>query len=181
MLNCYFHSPWLVTMKLLRALALPVVLFFSSTAHSSPTTSSKEDTEALLQFVAPFAEQQLGKHGEFLPFGAGMTATGEIVATGAGNGDETPLPADIIAMMQEFHAGSAAAGKFRATALVYDASVPLPSSSQTSDAIAIALDHEDGYSVVTFLPYTLVDGKLHRGPAFTRPGTASVFKKSIMQ
>jgi hypothetical protein len=63
-----------------------------------------------------------------------------------------------------------AMGKVKATALVCDVRVVLPGTSEKSDAIAVALDHKDKYSVVVMFPYVLHAGKLTIGTPFAQKG-----------
>ena len=163
-------------MTFLRTAALLACLLLPAT---SPARGEALDDSTLLQrFVLPFAIAQLEKHGGFLPFGAAMQASGQIVALGGydGSDDEaTPPPADIVKLIQADLAAGASKGDYRATALAYDASVAVPPDGQPSDAIAIALDRQDGASVILFLSYALHDGKAGFGIPFTRQGTAAVF------
>jgi hypothetical protein len=41
------------------------------------------ELDELLDTLLPFAQQMLQKHGEFFPFGAAMTSSGEIRHVGA--------------------------------------------------------------------------------------------------
>ena len=165
-------------MSPLRTAALLACLLSPAAAHTH--TDAPADNGRLQDFVMPFAIGQLEKRGEFMPFGAAMLPTGQIVAIGGYDGEEedgAPLPADIIKLIQDALAQGAADGEYKATALVYDATVPLPSSGKQSDAIAVALDHRDGYSVMTFLPYELRGKEVRMGTPFTRQGTATVFQQ----
>lgn len=58
----------------------------------------------------------------------------------------------------------------------YDVRVVLPSTGQKSDAVAVALDHRDNYSVVVYFPYQIKGGKVAFGDLFAVKGEASVFK-----
>jgi hypothetical protein len=44
---------------------------------------AREDLNSLLGTLFPFAQDMLANHGEFYPFGATMTPTGEIKQTAA--------------------------------------------------------------------------------------------------
>ena len=48
----------------------------------------------------------------------------------------------------------AESGEYRATALVYDVLTTPPGKENKPDAIAVALDHRDDYSVVVYFPYS---------------------------
>jgi len=150
-------------------------LFFSAAAQAQ--SQAQRDAEYLQEFVVPFAKLQLERRGEFLPIGAALTPTDKFVLMPVQASKTSLMPVDLIKLVQEDLAIDATDGTYKTTALVYDATVPLPSSGKLSDAIAVALDHRDGYSVITFLPYELRGKEVHMGTPFTRPGTASVFKQ----
>jgi hypothetical protein len=118
-----------------------------SGGHS--VNDAEADCEALVGAVLPFAEQMLSHHGGFIPFGGAMRPDGQIVCIGGYYGTEYPLPKDVIRLIREGFIGDARQGLYKATALVYDAWVKLPSTGDQSDAIAVSLNHRDSYSIVT--------------------------------
>jgi hypothetical protein len=117
-----------------------------------PTNDPKADCEALMNSVIPFAQQMLTNHGEFLPFGGAMRSSGELVSVAGYDGDEHPQSSDVIHLIKEGFIGAARQGEYRATALVYDVRVKLPSTGDKSDAIAVSLNHRDNYSIVVVFP-----------------------------
>jgi hypothetical protein len=135
----------------------------------------KADCEALLSSVLPFAEQMLSLHGEFFPFGGAMRPDGKFVSVGGFDGEEHPLSADIIRLIKDGFIQSAHRGEYKATALVYDVRVKVPSTGEKSDAIAVSLNHRDDYSVVVLFPYRITDGKLVIGDPFAQQGEADIF------
>ena len=139
-------------------------------------STPKEECEALLNSALPFAERMLREHGEFLPYGHALDSAGKFVAVGATDGREQPPSADVIALLKQGFVQAAREGKYDATALVYDVRVALPSSGEKSDAIAVSLNHRDGYSVVVFFAYQLVDGDLTMGEVFAMQGEADIFR-----
>ncbi|MCC7643613.1 MULTISPECIES: hypothetical protein [unclassified Janthinobacterium] len=163
-------------MKAKRFIAFLLSVVFSTAAHSAG--SAKEESETLMNAVLPMAEKLLEQHGEFFPFGAAMKPSGEIVDVAGYDGREHPPSADIIKLLESAFAKAAAAKQYKATALVYDVKVTPPSSNKKSDAIAVALDHVDKYSVVVFFPYELVNGKLQLGPVFAQKGAELIFRKA---
>ena len=139
-------------------------------------SDAKADTEALMNALLPFAERMLTRHGEFFPFGGAMKPNGEIVNVAGYDGRERPSSNDLIELLNEGFRKDAKDGRYKATAVVYDVRVTLPSTTTLSDAIAVALDHRDNYSVVVLLPYTLVGGILQIGEPFAERGAHNVFK-----
>jgi hypothetical protein len=105
--------------------------------------------------VVPFARQMLTQHREFYPFGGAITADGKMVAVGGDIGDEHPAAKDVIALLEDGFKEAAKTGKYGATALVMDMLVVPPGRDSKQDAIAVRLDHRDGYSVVVVLPYMI--------------------------
>lgn len=136
----------------------------------------KEESQALMDAVLPLAEKLLSEHGEFFPYGGAMKPNGEIISVAAYDGDEQPPSADLINLLQQAYKTAAKNKEYKATALVYDVRVQLPESGEKSDAIAIALDHESGYSVVVFLPYNISNNQLSFGSIFAQAGENNVFK-----
>ena len=163
-------------MKAKRYIAFLLSVVFSTGAHSA--SLAKEESETLMNTVLPMAEKLLEQHGEFFPFGAAMKPSGEIVDVTGYDGREHPPSADIIKLLESAFAKAAAAKQYKATALVYDVKVTPPSSNKKSDAIAVALDHVDKYSVVVFFPYELVNGKLHMGAVFAQKGADLIFRQT---
>ena len=136
----------------------------------------KEDCEVIMGATLPFAERMLSIHGEFFPFGGAMLPNGEIVAVAGYEGDEHPKSEDVIGLIKKIFVAGDSKGKYKATALVYDARVNLPSDGGKSDAIAVSLNHRDQYSVVVFFPYKLDAGNLVFGTAFAQDGEADTFR-----
>jgi hypothetical protein len=115
----------------------------------------KEECEDLMNSVLPFAQQMLTQYREFHPFGGAMALDGEIVSVGADSGDEHPAAQELISVLEEGFRDGARTGKYKATALVVDMLVVPPGRDAKQDAIAVRLDHLDGYSVIVVFPYVI--------------------------
>jgi putative rhamnosyltransferase len=137
---------------------------------------TKAQAQALMTAALPFAQDMLQRRGEFSPYGAVMRPNGDIVAIRANDGREHPPSGDVIKQLKEEFADAARKNEYKATALVYDVRVTLPSTGAKSDAIAIALDHRDNFSMVLFFPYVLERGLLTIGEAFSEQGASSIFR-----
>jgi hypothetical protein len=135
----------------------------------------KVDCEALMSSLLPFAEHMLTNHGEFIPFGGAMRPDGQLVSIAAYEGNEHPKSVDVIALMKEGIIAAAHKGEYKATGIVYDARVKLPSTNEISDAIAVSLNHRDNYSVVVLFPYKIDAGRPLLGAAFSQKGDADIF------
>ena len=136
----------------------------------------KADCESLLNAVLPFAQQMLDRHGEFYPYGGAMTTDGQITSVAAYDSREHAASTDVIEFVKSAFVAGAREGKYRATALVYDVRVTLPSDGKKSDAIAVSLNHRSHNSVTVLFPYTIENAKAVIGPAVAQKGEADVFR-----
>jgi len=112
-----------------------------------------EDTDSnrLLNAVLPFAQQMLGKHGTFLPFGASVSASGEVdLCQGMPDTDSEQAVLDMLvsALRQQ-----ALDGTIRGSALCYDSRVTMPGGGQKQEAICVELEHASERCARLFLPY----------------------------
>ncbi|MBB5207869.1 hypothetical protein [Chiayiivirga flava] len=153
------------------------LLILSTSLHAteSALSNAKTECENLMNTAVPFAEKMLAEHGEFFPYGQVLSPDGSIVAVAASTGSERPKSQTIIDLLKQGFAKGAKYGTYRATALVYDAKVSIPSSGEKSDAIAVELDHVERYSVVVYLPYSLHNGQITYGEVFAQRGSGKVF------
>lgn len=138
-------------------------------------SNPKADCEALMNSVLPFAEEMLVTHGGFHPFGGAMRPDGQLISIAGYDGNQRPKPIDIMTQMKGAFVAAARSGEYKATAIVYDVKVKLPSTEDKSDAIAVSLNHRDSYSVVVLFPYRIDSGKLILGTAFAQAGEADIF------
>ena len=149
--------------------------YYTSAAGAQNMTTAKAECENLMSAALPFAEQMLQKQGEFSPYGAALKSRGGIANVAGYEGREQPPSNDIIRLLKQAFLQGAKSGEYKATALVYDVKVTLPSSGQKSDAIAVSLNHRDNYSVIVLFPYQLKNGQLSIGEVFAQKGEADVF------
>lgn len=120
----------------------PMTSWRDTTSHRA-----QDDLDGLLNAVLPFAEQTLAKYGEMFPFGAAVSAEGQIemMAADPGQGDQPPS-AEIVDLLHE--AARESAGTLRAVAFVADVRI------ERGDAIRIELEHREGTSLALVIPYT---------------------------
>ncbi len=112
------------------------------------TTSvlAQDDLDGLLSIVVPFAEDMLGKHGEFYPFGGSISSHGDASLTAAELGlGESPSSDRLLAGLYE--GARAHAATTRAAAFVTDVRV------DGSDAVRVELEHLEGVALDVLLPY----------------------------
>ena len=147
---------------------------------AASTTQPKADCEVVINFGLPLVEELLKRHGEFLPFGAAMRPNGEIVCLGAYDGRQVPSLAGSLPEMIRSLKGALIDGarrqEYMATALFYEVGFTLPSSSERRDAVAVSLNHRDGYSVIVLLPYKIDEGNIVYDTPHAQPGEADIFR-----
>jgi hypothetical protein len=140
----------------------------------------KADCEIVMNFGLPLAEEMLKRHGEFLPFGAAMRPNGEIICLGAYDGRAYPSLAgsftDLIRSLKEAFAAGAQRLEYLATALFYEVTVTAAAGSEGLNAVAVSLNHRDGYSVIVVLPFSIEDGKLVYADPRAQPGEGDIFR-----
>jgi hypothetical protein len=147
-----------------------------SAAQGQFVRDAKSECEQLMNSALPLAKQMLQEHGEFFPFGMALNSNGKVVAVAPYDQREHPTSEDFIRQLKHIFSAQAKAGEFRATALIYDATVQTPTNGVNTDAIAVALDHRDNYSVVVFVPYQLERNQLTLGEMFAQQGAGEVFE-----
>ncbi|MBB1364742.1 hypothetical protein H5125_21660 [Shewanella sp. SR44-4] len=160
---------------MIKRIIATILLVFSGFCLGGTVQEGKEESQELMDAVLPLAEKLLSEHGEFFPYGGAMTPDGKIVSVAAYDGDEHPPSLEVIEMLQKAFHTAAKNREYKATALVYDVRVQL-ANGEPSDALAIELDHESGYSIVVLLPYTLRNGHLQYGEISAQAGKGNVFQ-----
>ena len=126
-----------------------------------------EDIDALLNAVLPFAQQMLGKYGEFYPIGASMNAAGEVGLVGVMPESEHPEAQEIINLLLAQLVKDAGKHEIRGSVICFDGSAIPPGESAKRDAICAHLEHESGICVAAFLPYRKeISGQVTYGELF---------------
>lgn len=141
-------------------------------------TNTNSDTEHqyLLSKAQPFAEKLLSEHGEFFPYGMALDSSGKVIAVSINSTTEQPSSKEVIeSLLRAFKVG-ANNGQYKATALVYDASITLSDSGRKSDAIAVNIEHSNGYAATFYTTYKLQGKKLILDETFSERSEQKVFK-----
>lgn len=114
----------------------------------------RHDLDTLLDFLLTFAQQTLGRYGEFYPFGAVLTTEGEVVGQ-AGQLVENDRPPSqvVIDLITNGMKAQADDGSIRASGLCYDVKWRMP-DDEITDAIFVALEHRSGRTVAVAQPYS---------------------------
>jgi len=117
-----------------------------------PTPEARQDYDALLNALMPFAEQMLKQHGEFFPFGAAVSTAGEVTAHATYDGNELPPSEEVIASLTKVFQGEAREGKIRAAGICYDGRIV--QGDKKVDAVMITMEHQSGHASKACVPYT---------------------------
>lgn len=143
------------------------------------STEPKADCEKVMNFGLPLAAEILKRQGEFLPFGAAMRPNGEIVCLGAYDGRSYPSLAgslaELIRSLKDTFVAGARRHEYVATALFYEVGIALSAEGERIDAVAVSLDHRDGYSVTVLLPYKIEDDEVVYDSPRSQAGEADIF------
>jgi hypothetical protein len=123
------------------------------------------ELDALFNTLLPVAQRLLRELGEFLPFGAIMSSSGEIRHVGGKiEGDEYPTSQPLLDLLTEAFKKQAAKGELRAAGICYDVLTVPPGEDQKRDAICCGLEHYSGETVNVFVPYVkAADGDVQYG------------------
>jgi hypothetical protein len=129
--------------------------------------TAKADAQELLDALLPFAQQMLQQYRAFYPFGGRMASNGVITHVGATDDTEYPGSQAMIGLIHTAFRNEAQAGKLRTCGILYDVRTAPPGQTEKQDAIAAALDHVSGYSIVVIFPYRFDEaGQLQLDPSF---------------
>lgn len=113
-----------------------------------------KDFEVLMNIFFPFAEELLRKYGEFHPFAGAINNDGEVVSVGDHNGEEQLESQELVSRLKE----SLKTGRenFKAGTVFYDVRTRDSETGNTSDAIAVFVEHKEGKTAYEFFyPYEL--------------------------
>ncbi|MBL8218563.1 MAG: hypothetical protein JNL62_05015 [Bryobacterales bacterium] len=111
------------------------------------------DLERLLNSSLDFAHNQQEKRGGFLPFAAIVDRNGNVALQAVDPGEERPTPQTMMDRFASLLRRLASTGEAVAISLCYDSMVSSREGEPKKDAIAVALDHAAGESIIVFEPY----------------------------
>jgi len=158
----------------LRLLVLSIA-FATTMAMGQTSKSAKAEAQDLMNSALPFAENMLTERGTFFPYAQALGQDGKVVAIGANDGRDRPPAREVIELLKQGLRAGAKTGQYKATALIYDVRIALPSTGAKSDAIAVSLNHRDKYAVVVFFPYKLEGKQVVIGDAIAQEEENYVF------
>jgi len=138
-------------------LAIPLVspLVWAAEEKATP----KQECEKLLDAGMRLVEKLLKDQGEYYPVAFYMKPDGSIVNLAAFDGKERPSASEVIQFMEKAMAAMAVKGEVKAIAVLYDVRIVPPGKKEKQDAVAVDLEHRDGYQITVFYPYSMEKGK----------------------
>jgi hypothetical protein len=142
--------------------AMPWLLLVAACVAAQTLPKARSDSNALARAVLPMAQELLRTRGEFTPFGAGMTLTGEVVELPGPEQEDQPAPRSGTALRENL-AAKLKSGNLLATAFIYEARVTTKPPQAAADAIAISIIHRQGYSAIFVFPYRYIGAQLSLG------------------
>ncbi len=153
-----------------------LVLGSSSISGASDHMTPKEECEALMSVLVPFAQQMLSKHREFYPFGGTMSVEGKIVQTASSTGEAHPALAAAGRSAREGISGWGEATPVQSDRDSHRRPTVPPGKIEKQDALEVRLDHVSGYSVMVVFPYAFsLKGDLEFSAPFAAPGDGRIF------
>jgi hypothetical protein len=167
--------------RTIRIIAIGAALTISTVllaAESGKSMTPKEECEVLMNALMPFAQKMLAKNRAFLPFGASMSATGQVAAAMGAPTNEHADANELISTLEQGFRDGAKKGQLKATGIAVDIKIVPPGKTAKQDAVEIRLDHRAGYSVRVIFPYSFSDkGDLAIEAPFAAAGAGRVFKR----
>lgn len=135
------------------------------------------ELDALLNTLLLVVRRLLREQGEFLPFGAIMSSTGEVrVVGGKIEGDDHPGAQPLIDLLTDTFKKQAAKGQLRAVGMCYDVLTVPPGEDRKRDAVCCGLEHCLGETVDVCIPYVKgTNGDVQYGETFAANRTAQFF------
>jgi predicted methyltransferase MtxX (methanogen marker protein 4) len=117
----------------------------------------RDELDALLNAVLPFAEQMLRQHGDFYPFGATIGRDGKISLVQADVGDEEEIPdsPELVHILYEGLRDQAVRGEIRGGAVCTNVAIRLHESDEETDVVRVSLDHAKHEPLDVLQPYAI--------------------------
>ncbi len=133
----------------------------------------------MLAFLVEFAQRMLGQEGQFYPYAAGMSPTGEMTIVRVGPEHPNPSNEELVGILFSELTRQASAGMIKVAGICTDVRMVPPNQDEMTDAICVELEHRDGAAVDAFLPYEMSDtGLVTYRDLITSPGEPAIFLPS---
>lgn len=138
-------------------------------------SNPKEDAQALVDCMLPFAVKMLKGHGGFLPFGGVIDLNNQVIHQGPSSGQKQPTCNELIDILRSNHKKAARENTIIASCSVYDVRVKSPEKGILQDTISMELDHKTDYSVIVHYPYIIAENNLTFEVPFASEGNYKIF------
>jgi hypothetical protein len=128
----------------------------------------QDEREDILNACIGFAQQMLGDHGEFYPFGVSLRTDGMTMDEvydeegDAADGSDVPEVPVVVERIVAAHRSAAATGELLACATTLDVSLTDPDGEE-HDAICVDVEHRSAEPVRCLLPYEITDDGVEYG------------------
>jgi len=136
-------------------------------------TASPEQLHEMLMSCINFSRTMLEKAGDFYPFGATLSAAGQVGTTGAYNGEERPQPQEIYRMLAHAYAAGARSGEFLGVALAANVNIPAQFSPTLPDGVRVHLE-SSGFSRFVYIPYKISVSEKNRTVEMHEPFSVQI-------
>jgi hypothetical protein len=120
----------------------------------------RDELDALLNAVLPFAEQMLTQHGDFYPFGATIAPDGKValIQPFLEEEEEIPESPELVHFLYQGLRDQALRGEIRGGAVCTNVSMRLDGNDEETDAVRVSLDHAEHEPLDVFQPYAIERG-----------------------
>lgn len=116
-----------------------------------------KDIQALINIFFPFGEELIMKFGEFAPYAGATTIKGEFVSVGKSDQKNYADTKKLIAQLK--HDLLMGSRQYLVAAIFYEARTKDSATGETSDAIAVYVEHKDGNTAYEFFYPYKIEGK----------------------
>lgn len=156
-----------------------LVVLMSGLGSSPALADTDTDIQTMINKLLPIAEELLIDHGEFFPFGGAMKDGGEVVTLSGIDGlnNDQPPAAEVINMLDLNLRIGVENDQYHATAVVVNVNVVPPGKTESTKAIAVTLDHREGFAMTLVFPYILRDGVVELGDLFAKSSDRKLFEQ----
>src|SRR4051812_33996336 len=118
-------------------------------------TQEVKDFEVLINIFFPFAEELIRKYGEFHPYAGAINNEGEVISVGHYDGNTSSVSEDSINSLKD--SLKKEKDKLKVGTVFYDVTTTDTETGETTDAIAVFVEHREGKTAYEFFyPYKLL-------------------------
>lgn len=134
----------------------------------------KEAVQVLMNDGISFATRMLEQHAKFHPYARSLNSALAITDIAAYDGDEHPPVANLLALLEQGLREKVSSDVDIAIATFTHVSLRDESNNRTN-AVQIGLEHEGGYSVYVYFPYSISETGVSYGDLIAMERTPNIF------